>query len=106
MLKHEPEILVEYTTEIPTRLGYKGLIDHASVYKDCYPKDCSHRTYKYKNAGTWCMTVYYEKGKNWIKDLELNTFYYDKTETYIKAQKILEEYGPLTKEELFKKLVK
>ena len=100
--------MATYTTEIPTRLGFKGLIDHADIYgENCYTKPLSeesltHRTYKHKNAGMWCMSVYYKKDK--VHSLELNTTYYTATDIFTKACKILEKNGPLTQLDLFRKL--
>ena len=97
-----------FQNEIPTRLGYKNLYDHADIYgKSCYietESKISHRTYKYKESGTWCMSVYYIKETGNIQSLEINSTYYEKTEMFKKAEQILKDHGPMTKLELFRKL--
>lgn len=95
-----------FSTDIPTRLGYKNLVDHADVYgMGCYglPSEefGSHRTYKKRDASTWTMSVYYNKDKK-IYSIEINTTYYEVTLTVLEARKIIEEKGPLTNSEFLK----
>ena len=93
-----------FQNEIPTRLGYKNLYDHADIYgKSCYietESKISHRTYKYKESGTWCMSVYYIKETGNIQSLEINSTYYEKTEMFknVKAGRTWNDYGEKSEE--------
>jgi len=95
-----------FSTDIPTRLGYKNLVDHADVYgMGCYglPSEefGSHRTYKHRNSGTWAVSIYYNTDKK-IYSIEINTTYYEVTPMVKKARAIIEEKGPLTNSEFLK----